>query len=1154
MKQGNSYILVLILIILFSGFIYGNIPAEERAALIAFYNTGTFDQYHQLAGWKTPPLDADGFAMPGTEDSWEGVTVTADHVTVLDLSNHYIYGHIPAEFANLTKLETLNLYSSKLSGSIPAELGTLTNLKTLHLGYNYLEGSIPSQLGNLVNLETLNLYFNKLSGSIPPELGNLSKLKSLTIDRNQLTGSIPSSLGNLSSLNSLFLNDNKLTGSIPPELANLSLLRSLYLDKNQLTGSIPSQLGNMSNLQILYLADNQLTGSIPPELGNLSNLICLGLYSNKLSGSIPPELGNLTRAFSLSLSNNQLTGSIPPELQNVAKLVDPENAVSIYLHHNQLTGSIPPEIMKINGLNDLYLNSNRLTGTIPYEFAATTNLSNIALDHNQLTGSIPAEFTKLERLHFFHLNDNQLTGTIPQHWEKAQYLTLLHLENNNLTGEIPSELGKFSYLEEVNLNNNQLTGQIPGEFGNLKALNLLNLGNNKLSGEIPFQLGYLPYLSQLYLQNNKLSGEIPSTLMRLSRLSTLNIDHNCLYSLDFVLTAWLDIRCYGWQVMQDKCSSSIGSITLSSPVGGETWEVGTLKPVEWSSTGSIGAIKIELSTDNGKTWATITSSAPNAGSYMLKVPDKVSSLCKVRISKASIGFPYDTSKKVFSIIPNTTPPAISLSRSKLFFSVQAAGSLTREDTVTILNTGGGTLNWTAASDASWLSCTPSSGINNKMVKVSVNATGLAEGEYNGILSFSDAKATNSPQTIEVKLKVIPVGQNNKPFGEFATPLDGSTVSGSIPVTGWALDDTGISGVKIYLEYENNTVYIGSPIFIEGMRPDIETAYPDYPNNNKAGWGYMMLTHFLPNNGNGTFVLEAVAIDLDGNEESLGKKTITVNNLDTEKPFGALDTPEQGGIISGSEFIVWGWALTPSPAAIPIDGSTIDVYVDGINIGNPTYNIYREDIAQLFPDYLNSQGAAGYFYLDTTGYSNGLHTISWNVTDNAGNTEGIGSRYFYILNEETAGDSVSQFQTLAPEECRPGQTQPVRYEIKELERLEIILNMPPADRFLKRVLRSPAPQKRLNKEMDNNYETTPGSHNQQTQISDTNDAPSPFAGYMVVGDKLKELPIGSTFDQNRGIFYWQPGPGFIGEYRFQFIGTNAQGIRITKNVEVKIIPR
>jgi hypothetical protein len=101
-------------------------------------------------------------------------------------------------------------------------------------------------------------------------------------------------------------------------------------------------------------------------------------------------------------------------------------------------------------------------------------------------------------------------------------------------------------------------------------------------------------------------------------------------------------------------------------------------------------------------------------------------------------------------------------------------------------------------------------------------------------------------------------------------------------------------------------------------------------------------------------------------------------------------------VSGT-IVNFGWALTPQPAAIPADGSTIRVYVDGVPLGHPTYDQYRSDIATLFPGYANSGGAVGYFVLDTTALANGIHSIQWVVTDDLGRAEGIGSRYFWVQN-------------------------------------------------------------------------------------------------------------------------------------------------------------
>jgi uncharacterized protein (TIGR01370 family) len=253
-----------------------------------------------------------------------------------------------------------------------------------------------------------------------------------------------------------------------------------------------------------------------------------------------------------------------------------------------------------------------------------------------------------------------------------------------------------------------------------------------------------------------------------------------------------------------------------------------------------------------------------------------------------------------------------------------------------------------------------------------------------------SKLTTTPPT-------IPAGGEPWPFGSFDTPAEGATISSSVAVTGWALDDGGVESVKIYRWGNEGLVFIGDAVQVEGARPDIEQAYPMYPENTRAGWGYMLLTNYLPNNGNGVFTLEAVATDSTGNSVSLGTKTVTVDNQQAVLPFGALETPAQGGVASGRNYMIWGWVLTPQPNQIPSDGNTISVWVDGINIGHPVYNLNRPDIATLFPGYANSDGAVGYYVLDTTQYENGVHIIQWTAADSAGNTDGIGSRYFKIEN-------------------------------------------------------------------------------------------------------------------------------------------------------------
>ena len=103
-----------------------------------------------------------------------------------------------------------------------------------------------------------------------------------------------------------------------------------------------------------------------------------------------------------------------------------------------------------------------------------------------------------------------------------------------------------------------------------------------------------------------------------------------------------------------------------------------------------------------------------------------------------------------------------------------------------------------------------------------------------------------------------------------------------------------------------------------------------------------------------------------------------------------------------------------PGVIPTDGTTITVNVDGITLGHPTYNQFRGDIATEFTGFANSNGAIGFSYIDTTKLTNGLHTISWNVWDNELRGNGVGSRFFTVLN--VAGSTTSSPAAPSPAEA------------------------------------------------------------------------------------------------------------------------------------------
>jgi hypothetical protein len=277
---------------------------------------------------------------------------------------------------------------------------------------------------------------------------------------------------------------------------------------------------------------------------------------------------------------------------------------------------------------------------------------------------------------------------------------------------------------------------------------------------------------------------------------------------------------------------------------------------------------------------------------------------------------------------------------------------------------------------------------------------------------------------------------------------------------------------------------------------------------------MMLTNFLPN-GNGTFNIHAIAHNSYGQSTDLGVKTIVVDNAHASKPFGTIDTPAQGGpAISGNAYVNFGWALTQTPNCIAVDGSTIQVYIDGVAKGNPTYNRFRSDIASLFPNRCNTNGAIGFFYIDTTQLSNGVHTLSWAVTDNAAHTDGIGSRYFSIFNSGPVA---------APEDPGAG-----------------MANL--AAVTLRRGLDRQSRPEQLDSQADGSYMVT------MDEVSHIELEIGGIRGYHVINGQTRSLPIGSTLKD--GVFYWDAGPGFLGLHELRFERSDGTVATVHVNIQPK----
>lgn len=181
----------------------------------------------------------------------------------------------------------------------------------------------------------------------------------------------------------------------------------------------------------------------------------------------------------------------------------------------------------------------------------------------------------------------------------------------------------------------------------------------------------------------------------------------------------------------------------------------------------------------------------------------------------------DTTDQDFALIVynanagTATSPTIGVSPSSLSFTATAAGSNPANQTINISNTGGGTLNWTATDNASWLTISPANGTAPSILTATANISGLTAGTYNGTITISAAGATNSPLNVPVTLTVNSGGTEllvNGGFESGTTPwvLSGAVRStGGSPRTGVGYLIAGGGNNNSHTAYQQITIPAGS---------------------------------------------------------------------------------------------------------------------------------------------------------------------------------------------------------------------------------------------------------------------------------------------------------------------------------------------------------
>ncbi len=421
------------------------IPASERAALIAFYNSTNGAAWTNNTGWLG--------ASAGTECGWFGITCNdaGGRVIRIDLPNNNLAGTIPDAIGDFSNLEAFMIKGNGVSGSIRIGVTRLANLTSLDVSENDLSGTIPSEIGNLTKLTYFDVTGNALSGPVPPSVGNLTEVYFFGTCRNQLTGTIPDEITNLTKLTVLTFCGNEMEGPLPANFGNLTQLNALSLEDNRFSGDLPASLWDIKTFGFFSLWGNDFSGPISPKIAEWTSLGVFQIDGNRFSGAIPDVFQNLNNIEFITLTSNEFSGPFPASLGSASKT----KLTDIRFDINQFSGPLPESLATLPALENLGLSANQFTGPIPSSYGSIPKLKSLNLDSNLLSGNVPEQLANLTTLELFQAQRNQFRGVVGRQFLSLAGASGFYLDNNVLTpadDEVRAFLdqrGNFTFTQTI---------------------------------------------------------------------------------------------------------------------------------------------------------------------------------------------------------------------------------------------------------------------------------------------------------------------------------------------------------------------------------------------------------------------------------------------------------------------------------------------------------------------------------------------------------------------------------------------------------------------------------------------------------------------------------------------------------------------------------
>lgn len=254
-------------------------------------------------------------------------------------------------------------------------------------------------------------------------------------------------------------------------------------------------------------------------------------------------------------------------------------------------------------------------------------------------------------------------------------------------------------------------------------------------------------------------------------------------------------------------------------------------------------------------------------------------------------------------------------------------------------------------------------------------------------------------------------------------------TGAIPMTGWAVADSGVRRVVIKVDGQ-----IAGQAQYGHFRPDVLSAFPGYPDSAGAGFTYNLNTTPYTN---GVHTVTAEVLTFNGTTKLLTDvlEIFFSNNTSTLRPFGNIDLPQRHADLFGTCDLtsvnriytpVEGWALDLGVEIGDAGIGYVELLLDGAIVANTRtacmfnittggltncYGLPRFDIEQAYPWALNAPSSGFRFVMDIgaliAGFniSEGFHTLTIRAGDIATNVENISEipvNFFCEQNNTNAG--------------------------------------------------------------------------------------------------------------------------------------------------------